>query len=121
MVALSRFQGELLLHMADEEESAQPALWAALDDASPSWAHVHGAMVASIPPPEKAQALAWMLPAMNAPDRAALLRNPLRASAPAAAFEPDPRSWRCGCSRPTTGSAWSVGARPGKRRQSGRP
>jgi hypothetical protein len=85
VVALSRFQGELLLHMADEEESAQPALWVALDDAE--LGHVHGAMVASIPPPEKARALAWMLPAMNAPDRAALLSN-LRSSAPAAAFEP---------------------------------
>jgi hypothetical protein len=31
-VALSRFSGELVVHMADEEEQAMVALWEALDD-----------------------------------------------------------------------------------------
>ena len=84
VVGLSRFVGEMLVHMADEEERLMPALQAAFDDAA--LLKIHEAMVASIPPEEKAQTLAWMLPALSAPERAELLAG-IRAVAPPRAFE----------------------------------
>jgi hypothetical protein len=84
VVALSRFVGEMLVHMADEEERLMPALRAAFDDGALEY--VHRALLASIPPAEKISLLAWMLPALNAPERAALLGG-LHAGLPAEAFE----------------------------------
>jgi Hemerythrin HHE cation binding domain len=98
-VAVSRFVGESMAHMADEEERAMPALWSALDDAS--IAEVHKALVESIPPAERLRAAAWMLPAMNAEERLQLLSE-LRSTAPAGALEAilsvarrvlDPAAW----------------------------
>jgi hypothetical protein len=83
-VALSRFAGDTLVHMAEEEERAMPALWAALDDASIE--EVHNALVASIPPAQRLEAATWMLPAMSAPERAQLL-DEVRRTAPRGAFE----------------------------------
>ena len=53
VVGLSRFEGEMLVHMADEEERLMPALWAAFDDEA--LVRIHQALLASIAPAEKAQ------------------------------------------------------------------
>jgi hypothetical protein len=82
-VGLSRFVGELLVHMADEEERALPALWAAVDDTALQ--RMHQELLASLSPDEKAANLAWMLPAMNASERLAMLGH-VRATAPPEAF-----------------------------------
>jgi hypothetical protein len=79
-VELSRFVGELLEHMADEEEQLMPALWAAYDDAT--LIEVHHRLLASMPLEQLATAARWMLPAMNGPERHALLAG---APPPAAA------------------------------------
>ena len=83
-VGLSRFVGEMLVHMADEEERLMPALQAAFDDAA--LLKIHEAIMASLPPEEKAQSLAWMLPALSAPERTEILAA-IRAVAPPPAFE----------------------------------
>jgi hypothetical protein len=84
LVGLSRFHGEMLVHMADEEERLMPALWAAFDDAA--LVRVHRAIVESVPPAEKLTSVRWMLPALSTSERAAFLTG-VRGSAPAAAFE----------------------------------
>jgi hypothetical protein len=84
VVGLSRFEGEMLVHMADEEERLMPALWVAFDDEA--LARIHQALLASIAPAEKAQVIGWMLPALSAPERVELLRG-IRATAPPPAFE----------------------------------
>jgi hypothetical protein len=84
VVALSRFVGEMLVHMADEEEQLMPALRAAFDDGALEY--VHQALLAAVPPAEKISLLAWMLPALNGPERATLLAG-LRAGLPTEAFE----------------------------------
>lgn len=71
VLALTRIVGELLDHMADEEEIVMPALWAALDDAAID--EVHQRILASIPPAEMMVSLRWMLPALNHPERVELL------------------------------------------------
>lgn len=83
VVALSRFEGEMLVHMADEEERVMPALWAAFDDGA--LRRVHQALLASIPPGDMVQTMAWMLPALSQPERAELLVG-ARAGAPPEAF-----------------------------------
>ncbi|HEV7921927.1 MAG TPA: hemerythrin domain-containing protein [Thermoanaerobaculia bacterium] len=83
VLELARISGELLVHMTEEEEVLMPALWASMTDAEIIAAH--DALVASIPPHEMAFALSWMLPSMNAPERAELL-TALRASAPPEVF-----------------------------------
>jgi hypothetical protein len=71
VVTLSRIAGELLVHMADEEDIAMPALWSALDDAA--ILAIEQRLVGSIPPEKMAKYLAWMLPAMNNPERIGML------------------------------------------------
>jgi hypothetical protein len=83
VVGLSRFAGEMLVHMADEEERLMPTLQAAFDDAA--LLKIHQAIMASLPPEEKAKALSWMLPALSAPEQAELVAA-IRAAAPKAAF-----------------------------------
>jgi Hemerythrin HHE cation binding domain len=78
-VALSRFVGELVVHMADEEEKGMVALWEALDDGV--LFEVHAAILASIPPDELMHFVTWMLPAMNAPERLELMAG-VRTGAP---------------------------------------
>jgi iron-sulfur cluster repair protein YtfE (RIC family) len=84
VLELARISGELLVHMTEEEEVLMPALWASMTDAEIMAAH--DALVASIPPQEMAYALSWMLPSMNAPERAELLAH-VRASAPPEVFD----------------------------------
>jgi hypothetical protein len=84
VVGLSRFEGEMLVHMADEEERLMPALWSAFDDAALE--RIHQALLASIPPADKARVVGWLLPALSAPERTELLGS-LRASVPPQAFE----------------------------------
>jgi hypothetical protein len=83
-VALSRFAGEMLVHMADEEERAMPALQAAMTDRQ--LMDVEQALVASVPPDKMARYLAWMLPAMSSPHRAGMLAE-ARKTAPPEVFE----------------------------------
>jgi hypothetical protein len=83
-VALSRFAGELLVHMADEEEKAMTALQAALDDAA--LLQVHDAIVSSLGPEEKGLALRAMLPAINRAERVAMLDG-MRRQVPPPVFD----------------------------------
>ena len=83
VVWLSRFAGEILYHMADEEERLLPLLWRALTDEE--LIEVERRLVASVPPDETASFLSWMLPAVNTPERVAKLRN-IRASSPPEVF-----------------------------------
>lgn len=82
VVALSRLAGELTLHMADEEELAQPVLHRACDDAELGAAHA--ALVASIPPETMMRFLGEMLPAMNGPERADFLSHMAEGAPPEA-------------------------------------
>jgi len=82
-VALSRLCGDLLVHMADEEELAMPALQAALDDAA--LLQVHETIVANLSAEEKARAMAVVLPAASRTERAEMLAG-MRSQAPAPAF-----------------------------------
>lgn len=83
VVALSRVIGEMLTHMADEEEIAMPALWEKLDDAA--ILQVHQQIVASIPPEKMERFLRWMLPAINSAERVQMLGG-MRATAPQPVF-----------------------------------
>lgn len=83
VVAISRFAGESLVHMADEEEIAMPAIWGAFDDAT--ILRTHNALVGSIAPDEMAAVLRWMLPAMNATERVQMLEG-IRSTAPQPVF-----------------------------------
>jgi hypothetical protein len=84
VLGLSRFHGEMLVHMADEEERLMPALWASFDDEA--LGRIHQALLRSLPPAEKLATLRVMLPALSPAERAELLIG-VRASAPAAAFD----------------------------------
>lgn len=83
LVRLSRFVGELLVHMADEEEQIMPALQSAMTEEQ--IAELHDALVSSVPPQEMAQWAEWMLPSINTPERAGLLGG-MRAGAPPQVF-----------------------------------
>jgi hemerythrin-like domain-containing protein len=82
-VELSRFFGELLTHMADEEQQIMPALWRTHSDEELE--AVHQRLVGTMPPERLASFLRWMLPAMNTPERVEMLTG-LRLAAPAAVF-----------------------------------
>jgi hypothetical protein len=82
-LALSRFAGESLVHMADEEEVAMTAMQNAFDDAK--LLDVNARLVASIRPDTMAAFLRWMLPAMTDEERAGLMRK-VRNTAPVPAF-----------------------------------
>lgn len=80
---LSGFTSSYLAHQLVEERLVMPALERVVGvDAVVG---IHTAILSSIPPEEMAASLAFMLPAMNADDRAELLGG-VRASAPAEAF-----------------------------------
>lgn len=83
-VALSRLAGELLVHMADEEERAMPALQQALSE--DQLREVHKTLQAAVPPAQMAAWAALLLPAASAPERFALLSG-VRATAPAEVFQ----------------------------------
>jgi hypothetical protein len=71
VVQLSRIAGELLTHMADEELEINAALWNAYSDEELHEAEQR--LVASIPPDKMGRYLRWMLPSMNATERADFL------------------------------------------------
>lgn len=80
---LSGFTSAYLAHQLVEERIVMPALQQAIGVDAVLGIHV--GIVSSIPPAEMAQSLSFMLPAMNADDRAELLAG-IRAGAPAEAF-----------------------------------
>lgn len=82
-VQLSRIAGELLVHMADEEDRLNDVLWSAMSDAELH--EVEQSLVGSIPPEKMARYLTWMLPAMNTEERATFLGS-LQAGAPEPVF-----------------------------------
>lgn len=84
VVRLARLVGELLLHMSDEEEQIMPALWAALTDEEIM--AIEQRLVASIPPEKMARFLGWMIPAMNATERVAMLTGAQQGPAEVFAF-----------------------------------
>ena len=84
VVKLSRLAGELLTHMADEEEIAMPAMWSVYDDAA--LLAVDQQLVASISPDRMAAYLKWMLPAMNTPERVDMLAA-MQKDAPAEVYQ----------------------------------
>jgi hypothetical protein len=69
--ALALFVADNLQHMQVEETVHNALLWAAYDDAE--LLAIEQQIVASIPPQAMADALHWFLPALNAPERAAML------------------------------------------------
>jgi Hemerythrin HHE cation binding domain len=82
-LGLSEFTGAYLTHQLVEERDVMPALERAVG--VEAVVGMHMAIISSIPPAEMAASLAFMLPAMNADDRAELLGG-MRAAAPADAF-----------------------------------
>ncbi len=80
---LSGFTSAYLAHQLVEERIVMPALEAAIGVEATLGIHID--IVSSIPPAEMARSLSFMLPAMNADDRADLLGG-IRAGAPAEAF-----------------------------------
>ena len=70
-------------HMHVEETAHNAVLWARYTDAE--LAAVHDALVGSIPPDEMMQVARWLVPFMNAPERALMLAD-MRAKAPPPAF-----------------------------------
>ncbi|HEX7153934.1 MAG TPA: hemerythrin domain-containing protein [Thermoanaerobaculia bacterium] len=83
VVKLSRVAGELLTHMADEEEIAMPALWRVLDD--PALIAIEQRLLASVPPDEMGRWLSLMLPSMNTPERVEMFLG-MQAGAPPEVF-----------------------------------
>ena len=70
-------------HMHVEETAHNAVLWARYTDAE--LAAVHDALVGSIPPDEMMQVARWLVPFMNAQERALMLAD-MRAKAPPPAF-----------------------------------
>ena len=68
VLALTRFVGDNLLHMAAEEEIAMTAIWNHFDDAA--ILATHERLVADISPDVMQAFLRWMLPALNHSERA---------------------------------------------------
>ncbi|MBA4175177.1 MAG: hypothetical protein C0505_01230 [Leptothrix sp. (in: Bacteria)] len=68
--ALALFVAYSLQHMDFEETAHNAVLWAHCSDAE--LLAMEQALEASIPPPAMAEALLWFLPALNAPERAAM-------------------------------------------------
>ncbi len=62
---------EHLKHMDREETEANRVLWAHFTDEQ--LLGLHGRIVSQIPPPQMAEALSYMLPAMNATERTAMI------------------------------------------------
>jgi len=80
---LASFTSAYLEHQNLEERVVMPALAAALGPLAVL--EIHAGIIGSIPPPEMAEALAMMIPAMNVDDRTELLGG-MRAGAPAEVF-----------------------------------
>jgi hypothetical protein len=83
VVRLSRFFGDVMVHMSDEEDQIMPALWKTMTDGE--LMEVHDRLVAAIAPDKMARYLTWMLPSMTRADRAEMLAG-MKAHAPAEVF-----------------------------------
>lgn len=81
---LAAFTGAYLTHQDIEETRVLPSLVTAVGPEAVRGIHV--AILAAIPPDQKARSLAFMLPAMNIDNRAEMLGE-MRATAPLPAFE----------------------------------
>jgi len=81
---LSAFTSAYLAHQLVEEREVMPALEKAVG--IDTVLGLHHAIVSSIPPPEMAQALAIMFPAMNVDDRVEMLAG-MKAAAPPEVFD----------------------------------
>jgi hypothetical protein len=81
---LALFFAENFAHMNVEETEHNAVLWATHSD--PKIGEIEQAIVSSMPPEEMAIVLRWMVPAMSAPERAALFTG-IRMNAPAAVVE----------------------------------
>ena len=81
---LALFVAENFEHMHSEETAGNALLWATHTDAE--LLAIHGALLASIKPPEMAVALRWMIPALNHAERVAMLRG-MQHDAPAPVFQ----------------------------------
>lgn len=80
---LASFVAENFAHMHVEETENNALLWAVYSDAE--LAQIHDALLASVPPEERALALRWMLPALSPAERAGMLSE-MQAKLPAEAF-----------------------------------
>lgn len=81
--ATARFVGHNFEHMAYEEAEHNAVLWAVYDDAQ--ILEIEQRIVSGIPPAAMMALLRWFLPALNAPERAAMLAG-MRTGMPAPAF-----------------------------------
>lgn len=82
--ALSLFAAHNLVHMHIEETQHNAVLWAHFGD--DEIAAIEGRLIAHLSPPELMSALRWMIPAISAAERLAMLGG-MRANAPAPAFD----------------------------------
>jgi hypothetical protein len=80
--AMALFVAENLEHMHLEETEHNAVLWAHYSDAE--LLGIEHALVASIPPQAMVKALYWFMPALNAPERAAMLQGMQRGMPPEA-------------------------------------
>lgn len=81
---LALFVAENLEHMVMEETDHNEVLWSCYSDEEIM--AIEQRLVAAIPPQRKVGFLRWMVPAMNASERAVMLRG-IRAGMPAEAFD----------------------------------
>lgn len=81
--SLALFIAENFQHMHVEETAHNAVLWARYTDAE--LVAIHNTLLASIPPTEMMYTLRWLVPAMHAGERTALLAD-MQAHAPAPAF-----------------------------------
>ncbi len=81
---LATFVGENFIHMEQEETANNQVLWSAYTDAD--LAAIEHAIHQTIPPQEMEAYMRWMLPALSAAERAALLTE-IRDNAPAPVFD----------------------------------
>ena len=81
--ALALFISENFQHMHYEETEHNAVLWAHYTDVE--LVEPHGSILAAIPPEEMMRIAHWMIPAVNAHERFAMLDD-MRRMAPAAAF-----------------------------------
>ncbi len=81
--ALALFISENFQHMHYEETEHNAVLWAHYTDVE--LVELHGSILAAIPPEEMMRIAHWMIPAVNAHERFAMLDD-MRRTAPAAAF-----------------------------------
>lgn len=83
-LGLTRFVGEYLQHIADEEEIISPLLWETFDDKQ--LMDISITIRANIPPPVMGNFLSVMIPAMNHRERVVMLSG-MKQAAPAEVFE----------------------------------